>query len=367
MKIPVADLVKGIYVIGLDSPWSRTPFFRHQFLVESEAQIRQIKSNCQFVNIDLARSKLTTETFDLLTQQNSDFAKAVAIEIDKSAKFLNIIFSDIKKSKSIANKSVQKSIQQIVTSVLTTGYISNCFEKYLAPYPDLVKKSLRALILTTSFSKHITLNKNKLTSLATAALLHDIGLAKLPDSLLLKPLLTTEERKQIESHIKLGRALLIELKSIDKETLEIVAQHHENNDGSGYDQGLNHTNICFSAKVLRVVTIYEALTRNRIYADKKSKLEALTQLKMLADNHKISKNLVSKFIEMIGIYPKGTMLKLANSTQVKVFQDHADFQQTEETDYLLVESADLNHQHLTIHRSQVLSVIHEIDVQGALK
>ena len=361
MKIQVTDLTIGMYVEKLDRAWSDTPFIRHKFLIENQSQLKQLKSLCQTVEIDLQQSKLNASSFHQLAQKYPELTEEIKIEIDRSAKFLNLIISDITKSKSIANKSVQKAIQQILCSILATGFVSDYFERYLAPYPELVQKSLRNFVLTTAFAKHITLDKKKLTHLATAALLHDIGLARLPAQLLSKPKLSAKEVESIQAHLRFSVTLLKALSAIDKDVIEIVAQHHENLDGSGYDRGLSRSQIHFSAKVLRVVTIYEALTRNRAYADKKSKLQALTQLVALGENQKISSNLVSKFIEMLAVYPKHTRLQLKDGQTVEVIQDLQDGHEDVEADLILVETSDTKGLLLTVTRASVAKVIYALD------
>lgn len=108
-----------------------------------------------------------------------------------------------------------------------------------------------------------------------AAPLHDVGKVAIPDSILLKPgRLTVEEFNVIKSHTSIGKRLLSDTADKLREpgiflrcAIDIAGSHHERWDGKGYPEGLTGTDIPFSARVMAVADVYDALISNRVYKE----------------------------------------------------------------------------------------------------
>lgn len=98
------------------------------------------------------------------------------------------------------------------------------------------------------------------------AYLHDIGKLAVPDTILLKPgKLTDTEWQIMKAHPVNGLKMLRGIPSLPKETLAVVACHHERWDGQGYPKGLATKHIPFSARLFSVVDVFDALTSTRPY------------------------------------------------------------------------------------------------------
>lgn len=111
-------------------------------------------------------------------------------------------------------------------------------------------------------------------TLASTAVLHDIGKVGIPDAVLRKPSsLTDEERKIIEKHPFIGGDTLMEIKRRwgDDPFLVTASQvcfgHHERWDGTGYPFGLKGENIPMAARIVSLADVYDALTSERAYKD----------------------------------------------------------------------------------------------------
>jgi putative two-component system response regulator len=111
--------------------------------------------------------------------------------------------------------------------------------------------------------------------------LHDIGKVGIPDHILLKPgPLSTEEFDIIKTHTTIGYETLNEAlqKSPKAEYLRMSAEialfHHERYDGSGYPKGLKGNEIPFSARIVALADVYDALTSKRVYKAALSSEEA---------------------------------------------------------------------------------------------
>lgn len=123
----------------------------------------------------------------------------------------------------------------------------------------------RVMQLAVSIGRELEMNEDDLTGLRMAAMIHDIGKINVPGELLSKPgLLSSLERQLINTHAAAGYDILKEL-DLPWEVSLVVKQHHERCDGSGYPDGLKKDQIKFSARILAVADVVEAMASHRPY------------------------------------------------------------------------------------------------------
>jgi putative nucleotidyltransferase with HDIG domain len=128
------------------------------------------------------------------------------------------------------------------------------------------------------------LSHNRLYLLNYGAYLHDVGKAKLPEGLLQKPgKLTPEEWTIMKQHPTMGRELLEN--SFLQDVGEIIEQHHERLDGSGYPKGLKGLEISLEAFIIAVADTFDAMTTDRPYRAALPVSHALAELRKYADQH----------------------------------------------------------------------------------
>ena len=115
------------------------------------------------------------------------------------------------------------------------------------------------------FGEALGLSSDDLLNLRRGGVLHDIGKLGVPDSILLKEdMLTEDEWDIMHQHTVIGAHMCGELKTLQK-TIPIIRNHHEHYDGSGYPDKLSRDNIPFLARVFQIVDIYDALAHERPY------------------------------------------------------------------------------------------------------
>ncbi|TWT41176.1 Cyclic di-GMP phosphodiesterase response regulator RpfG [Phycisphaerae bacterium RAS1] len=109
------------------------------------------------------------------------------------------------------------------------------------------------------------LPRGQLQMLEWAGLLHDVGKIGVPEHILNKPgRLTPEEFEEMKKHPRLGYDVLKPVSRFEP-VLGAVLYHHENQDGSGYPEGLRGDQIPLPARIIHVVDIFDALTSTRSY------------------------------------------------------------------------------------------------------
>jgi len=123
----------------------------------------------------------------------------------------------------------------------------------------------RVAEIACAIGKEMGWSDERLQGVRVASLVHDIGKISIPSEILTKPgKLNFAEREMIKAHSETGYAILKDI-PFAWPVAEIVRQHHEKLDGSGYPQGLKADEILPEAKVLTVADIVEAMASYRPY------------------------------------------------------------------------------------------------------
>jgi len=216
-----------------------------------------IKKDGSFLKV----SVLTTPLY-----ANNEIVGSVTVFRDKTAK--DIIAS-------LEHEKV-KNQEQIILSMID---MIESRDSYTAGHTRRVANYCVLIAREMGYStEEIELLKN-------AAWLHDIGKISTPDSILLKPgKLDAYEYALIKEHLNSGYEML---KNIDQYSVisEIMREHHEKYDGSGYPRGLKADEIQPLSQIMIVADAFDAMTTNRVYKPRKSLVVALKELQELSGKH----------------------------------------------------------------------------------
>ena len=138
--------------------------------------------------------------------------------------------------------------------------------------------SERVVSYSLRLGREYGLNSQDMKALEFGALLHDIGKIGVPDSILRKPAkLTEEEWVRMREHPLHGQQILRGIEFLQG-AARVVAQHHEQWDGSGYPVGLRGEEIDINARIFAVADAFDAITSDRVYRRGKSYEAAAQEL-----------------------------------------------------------------------------------------
>jgi putative nucleotidyltransferase with HDIG domain len=186
-----------------------------------------------------------------------------------------VIFHDNTKENQIRKLEYEKlkNQDQIIHSMID---MIEARDSYTAGHTKRVAKYCELIAREMNYSqKDIEMLKN-------SAWLHDIGKISTPDSILLKPgKLDDDEYFLIKDHLSAGYEMLNKIDQY-KEIAEIMHEHHEKFDGSGYPNGLKAQEIKPLSRIMIVADAFDAMTTNRVYKPKKSVAVALQELENLS-------------------------------------------------------------------------------------
>ena len=150
------------------------------------------------------------------------------------------------------------------------------------------------------FGLHLGVPTRDLHRLAIAGLIHDIGKAVVPLSILDKPgALSPDETELVRKHPQIGRELLAASPDIPAEIVRVVAHHHEYLDGSGYPDGLGAAELPDIVRIITIADIFTALIEERAYKLAMAKAPALEILDGMAADGKLDAHLVRAFRTMV--------------------------------------------------------------------
>lgn len=144
-------------------------------------------------------------------------------------------------------------------------------------------QSIRSM--ATEIGHRMGLSSEQLSLLEQAAILHDIGSISISASILDKTeSLTDDEWQLIKKHTLVGEEIIDMIMSDSHQDQlssikQIIGQHHERLDGSGYPRGLKADDICIEAKILAVSDVYSALRSKRPYREAFTRCEALEEIR----------------------------------------------------------------------------------------
>jgi PAS domain S-box-containing protein/putative nucleotidyltransferase with HDIG domain len=123
----------------------------------------------------------------------------------------------------------------------------------------------RATILASAIAEELDLAEERIEGIRMAGLIHDIGKIIVPAEILSKPGPLTElQYTMVKMHPQVGHDMLKEIK-FPWPIAEIVLQHHERMDGSGYPHGVRGEEIILEARILAVADVVEAMSSHRPY------------------------------------------------------------------------------------------------------
>lgn len=145
-----------------------------------------------------------------------------------------------------------------------------------------------------------------------AALIHDVGMLRVPAGILAqKEPLTIEQKRIVEDHARAGAELAARLTACPGWLVEAVGGHHERLDGIGYPAGLHESAIGPFTRLLAVCDVYAAMCAPRPHRPARDTRTALTDTLLLAEQGALDRDHAERLLQL-SFYPVGAVVELAD-------------------------------------------------------
>jgi len=258
--------------------------------IEMLKEIRKIDSEQETIIISAySDSSYFTEAIML------DVSGYILKPIDFNQMNKTLLRSVSKLSLKYENEMYKTNLEELVKrrtyeKLQLEGEKYNNFEKTLQSLVHMVEgrdtytggHSQRVADYCRSIAKDMGFSDDDCILIYRAGILHDIGKVTTPDAVLLKPgKLTSLEYRLIQEHVKVSYNLLADI-PMYHEMAEIICNHHEHFDGTGYPNALQGDNISILSHIMIVADAFDAMTTNRIYKARMDVPTAIEELKLLS-------------------------------------------------------------------------------------
>lgn len=155
-------------------------------------------------------------------------------------------------------------------------------------------------LLAVSFAVYLGMEERHSKQLGLGALFHDIGMNRVDKRILEKDSSLTEaEWREVKNHPSWGAAVLKASNLIPLNSIRVVAEHHEEIDGTGYPRGLQGFKISKLAIICRIVDKFDTLTTQKPYRDAFTAPEALKRI-YLQERDSSMQKVIKQFISFLG-------------------------------------------------------------------
>lgn len=345
-SIKPADIEIGMFVESFEGSWFGHPFWKKNFLVETEEQLLRIRgASVSGLRIDESRSRglLKNPALSLMDASarpepplTPRAAPPVARPISaaqprKIVREKPAYRAECRRAKKLIGKA-----QDAVTDMFEQARLGRAIEaKQMVPLAQAVGRSIerddKALInlvrlkekdaytylhsvsvcaLMINFARHLGLDHSVVEDLGVAGLLHDLGKIAIADDILKKSgSLSEGERHSVRGHPLAGHRMLEAAAGVPEAALEVCLRHHEKMDGGGYPGGLRGEALSLFARMGAICDVYDAVTSSRPYKDPWTPCEALTE--MASWHGHFDPKLLERFADSLGIYPVGTLVRVS--------------------------------------------------------
>ncbi len=238
--------------------------------------------------------------------------KRKEIEVYNDAvRVIRSVMSDIRLGRIPETEPVKEIVEDMTSSILAdpNALIGLSMIKSYDNY--LYNHSVNVSILAISLGRIMGLSDDDLRTVGISALLHDIGKTGIAEDIIKKPGgLSSEEWEKIKQHPVLGKDITRKMGGMSEDVGRMIYEHHIRYDHSGYPKTTSSLHPL--SQIITISDAYDALTTLRVYQRARTPSEALGLMMSLSGRH-FDPKVFKTFMDMIGLYPVGTMVRLTTN------------------------------------------------------
>jgi putative nucleotidyltransferase with HDIG domain len=261
--------------------------------------------------------------------EEQDIRKTVKKTYFNAVSFTKGVMNKLRSGEKISMKKAKRVVESMVDTLLEQ-------EEFLIgmtaikDYDEYTyHHSVNVNILSIAIGQRLGLGKKSLMELGLVALFHDIGKMEVPQEVLNKPTsFTDEEWKIIKKHPVWGVRAVLRMKGFDASSIRaaIVAfEHHIHHDRTGYPQIMKTADLDLYSRIVSIADQYDGMTSSRVYSRVPMTPEKALSLMMERMERQLDPLLFKFFINLVGVYPIGTLVMLNTRELGLVYGSNAMF------------------------------------------
>ncbi|MBF0161427.1 MAG: HD-GYP domain-containing protein [Magnetococcales bacterium] len=349
-KIAITDLKPGMVISGYVCDWGGDPAHWGRKTIRRQEEITKIQENgIEEVYIDTAMGmdvadaptllevkKQAKEEIEKIGAQRppppqpvapkthsmqSELANARKVT-DRARQVVADVLVDVRLGKQMALGPVREAVEGMAESAFSNlgAILSLSLIKRKDEYTFM--HSVNVGVFLMSFCHTLGMEKELVIQAGIGGMLHDAGKMKVPLEILNSPnKLTDAEFDTMKAHPRFSGEILRETEGITPLSIQIAEQHHERFNGSGYPGKLAGDKIGLFGQMAAIVDVYDAITSNRSYHKGMASHEALEKMYEWCKHH-FDLALFQQFVQCVGIYPVGSLVRLENGQVGVVIENH---------------------------------------------
>lgn len=248
----------------------------------------------------------------------------VSVFYDQFLKYVETVFSRYVTKNEILIKELSDRVKTLCDVILENKrYILRIVSRATPSANYLVNHSVRSTVLAIVLGGQLKLPPHRLIELGVAALVHEIGMVRLPPQLYMAGRqLTDTERKSITAHPILGYNILKD-KQFPLSICLAALEHHERMNGTGYPRALGGDKISLYARVIAVACSYDAVTSSRPYREAREGYAGMVDI-LKNDGKQYDDLVIKALVYSLSLYPIGSYVLLTNAKIGQVIDVNTD-------------------------------------------
>ncbi len=259
-----------------------------------------------------------------LLQQGVKHINVVAAEDDddeqkprkvyrKALKVVDQIFQDVRMGEIPSSKEAIKVVKSMAQLTMTEPHAMQALSM-LKDYDNYTfTHSVNVSVISLAVGRACKVTGEQLRTLGLGGLLHDLGKLRVDVKIITKPgKLTDAEFAEIKQHPGFGVDIIRQMEDVTDEVMGIVIGHHLRYDRSGYPADTAGHTLSHLVDMATIADAYDAMTTLRSYQRPFTPRKAIARLKEISGSY-LHPEYVLKFIESLGPYPVGSLVRLDNN------------------------------------------------------
>ena len=350
--VDVAQLRLGMFLHGLDGSWLDHPFWKSRFVLRDAADLARLRaSGVQRCVIDTARgldvaplpapsappvppvppapgaaivsASAPAAPPPAAPRTTLEDEALVAQRLRAQARqSIGSLHEQVRLGRALDVAGCAPLVDEIATSMQRNAGAMLSMVRLKSHDDYTYMHSVAVCTLMVVLARQLGLDEAQVREAGMAGLLHDMGKALIPLQLLNKPgKLSDDEYRRVQLHPRLGHELLLHSGGAGAGVLDVCLHHHEQPDGRGYPERLAGSQLSLLARMGAVCDVYDAITSDRPYKAGWGPADSIALMNDWTRAGKFDAEVFRAFVDGIGIYPVGSLVRL-HSQRLAVVLEH---------------------------------------------